>query len=124
LCAIYASFFAAGLRAAGFLGLRLGGLARRRLLPDRLDLYLREPAAMPDVLAVALLRLVLPDQDLVAEEVLDEPRCHLHALRRQLRVAVSTEKEDVRVERLRLVVGQAVDEQALTLLDAVLLAAE
>src|SRR5690349_24470977 len=46
-------------RLGRLFALGLGCLARR-LLPDRLDLHLREAAAVADVPLVALLRLVLP----------------------------------------------------------------
>ena len=73
--------------------------------------------------AVAGLRAVLADADLLAERRADDPRRHLR-LRRELEGAVAAEHQHLRMEGLALLRRQAVDEQALAFLDAVLLTAE
>src|SRR4029453_8899185 len=79
---------------------------------DRLDLDLRELGAEARLAAVAALRLVLADRDLVAQRrAADAPR-HLR-LGRKLERAVAAEHEHVGVEGLALLRRQAVDEQAL-----------
>ena len=79
---------------------------------------------MPGVPSITGALLVLADVDLLAESA-PQHRCgHLRALRRELGLPVPTDEEDVRVERLCLVMRESVDEQPLSLLDAVLLAPE
>src|SRR5439155_11873567 len=83
----------------------LGLLSRRaRLLSaDRLNLDLGEPAAVPTAAAVAGSAAVLPDQDLLAENVRGHLGRHLLALQlrvAQLRIAFAGEEQEFRVERL------------------------
>src|SRR6186997_1598986 len=109
---------------------RRGGLGLRRscrssrLLADRRDLDLREPRAMAVVALVARPLLVLADPDLLAEDMLDDRRGHLHALRCELGLPVAAYEQHFRVEGLLLVHANAVHEKPLALLDAVLLSAE
>src|SRR5437763_5162495 len=98
------------------------GLSRPRPT-DRLDLDLRELGAEAGVPAVALLRLVLADSDLLAERGADHFRGHLHA-RRQVGLAVPSREEDLRMERLALGGADVVHEQTIARVDAVLLPAE
>src|SRR5581483_3028887 len=106
----------------GLLGLRLRGCLRG-LPADRLDLDAGEAAAVAAVLLVAGAALVLADADLLAELVPDDARGH-GGRRREIRRAVPADEQDARLERLALVDLEAVDEQPLALLDAVLLTAE
>src|SRR5579871_470854 len=78
---------------------------------------------MAAVLFVAGAALVLADADLLAELVADDPRGHGRR-RREIGRAIPADEQDARLEGLALVHLQAVDEQPLALLDAVLLAAE
>ena len=66
---------------------------------------------------------VLADADLLAELVPDDARGHRRR-RREIGRAVAADEQDARLDRRALVDAQAVDEQPLALLDAVLLAAE
>src|SRR5581483_4375186 len=90
---------------------------------DRLDLDLRQARAEAGVAPVAGAPFVLSAADLVAERVADHARRHRRR-RRDVRLAVAPDEQDARVERLPLVGLQAVDEQPLALLDAVLLPAD
>src|SRR4051812_12306230 len=104
--------------------LRRGVLLRRASrAPDRLDLDLRELCAKAGMPAIAALRPVLADADLLAERRADHPRGHL-SLRRELELALAPEHQHLRMEGLALRRRQSVDEQALAFLDAVLLPAE
>src|SRR4051812_39535656 len=70
--------------------LRLRSRSRAgRLLADRRDLDLREAGAMAVVALVARPLLVLADPDLLAEDMADDGRRHLHALGRELGLAVA-----------------------------------
>src|SRR3954466_6129301 len=112
---------------------RLGLLLRRRAAalavaarPDDVGhLDAGEVLAMAGALAVAALRLELEDAQLLAAEMLDDLRVDA-----DLREVVGAEDDVVGAEHDRLeghggpgLVGQALDEQGLALLDAVLLAA-
>src|SRR3954453_2193320 len=103
--------------------LLLGGGGLPGAATDRLDLDLRELGAEAGVPAVARLRAVLTDAYLLAERRADHARGHLR-LGRELERTIAPEHEYLRMEGLPLLRGQAVDEQALALLDAVLLSAE
>src|SRR5579862_1191412 len=104
------------------LGLRL---RRRslRLSADRLDLDARKAAAMAVVPLVAGALLVFPDADLLAELVADDARGDGRR-RREIGCAVAANKQDARLEGLALLHLEAVDNEPLALLDAVLLTAE
>ena len=67
--------------------------------------------------------LVLADPDLLAELVPDDARGHRRR-RREIGRAVAADEQDARLEGLALVDLEAVDEQPLALVDAVLLTAE
>src|ERR671931_785351 len=113
------------LRLRGRLRLLLLGLLRRRLLrADRLDLDLRQGRPEAGVPPVARLWPVLADPDLVAAHVADDPRRHEAGLRAQVGLAVAADEQDVRRERLAFGGAEPVDEQPLSLVDAVLLAAD
>src|SRR6478736_5179799 len=104
-------------------GGRLGLLGRSGLLrgaADRLDLDLRELGAEAGMPAVARLGAVLADADLLAERRADHAGGHLR-LRSELERAIAAEHQHLRMEGLALLRRQAVDEQALAFLDAVLL---
>jgi hypothetical protein len=74
--------------------------------------------------AVALLRLVLADPDLLAERRGNHLRRHLDA-RREVRLGVAAAREeDVGMEGLAFVRRQTVNEQPVALADAVLLASQ
>src|SRR5579862_5990583 len=106
------------------LGLRLrrgGGLLRARA--DRLDLDLRQARPETGVTAVAGAPAVLADPDLVAELMAHDAGGDGRR-RRDLRLAAPAGEQHLRVEGLALIGFQAVDEQPLALLDAVLLAAD
>src|SRR5215204_5610723 len=97
-------------------------LRRSALLrSDRLDLDLRQLAPVARMAAVAGATAVLPDHDLVAEHVADDAHGHRAVLRREIGVAVAAEHEDARLEGLALGHAEALDQQLLALLDAVLL---
>jgi hypothetical protein len=66
---------------------------------------------------------VLADADLLAELVADDARGHGRG-RREIRCTVAPDEQDTRLDRRTLVGTQAIDEQPLTLSDAVLLAAQ
>src|SRR5690242_21658800 len=110
-----------GLRLGGRLLLR--GSAALRGTADRLDLDLRELRAEAGLAPVARLGLVLADHDLIPQRGADDARRHLR-LRRELELPVAAEHQHLRMEGLAFLRGDAVDEQALSFLDAVLLAAE
>src|SRR5919197_1288474 len=113
------------LRLRGRLRLFLLGLLRRRLLrADRLDLDLRQGRPEAGVPPVARLWPVLADPDLVAAHVADDPRRHEAGLRAQVGLVVAANEQDVRSERLAFGGAEPVDEQPLSLVDAVLLAAD
>lgn len=75
---------------------------------------------------VARAALVLANDDLLAEDVRRHFGRHLLALDlvAELRLSVAAEEKDVRMERLALLHGEAVDEQPLALADTVLLSAD
>ena len=75
---------------------------------------------------VARAPLVLADDDLLTEHVSRDLCRHLLALQlvAEPRPAVTSEEEEIWVERLPLVDGHTVHEQPLALADAVLLAAD
>ena len=75
------------------------------------------------MLLVAALRLVLSDPHFLAEDVTDDARGHLR-LGREVDLPVAAEHEQRRMEGLPFVGLDAVDEQPLALLDAVLLASD
>src|SRR6478752_5138179 len=100
----------------------LGLLRRSGLLrgaADRLDLDLRELGAEAGMPAVARLGAVLADAELLAERRADHAGGHLR-LRSELERAVAAEHQHLRMEGLALFRRQAVDEQALAFLNAVL----
>src|SRR4051794_28353756 len=108
-----------GLRGGGRLvggGLRSSAAGA---LADRVDLDLRQAGAETGVLLVAGAALVLADPDLVALDVADDGRGDRDAGA----VAVGDEQQVGR-EALALVRLQAIDQQLLALLDAVLLATD
>src|SRR5262249_41371024 len=107
-------------RLLGAFGCPPGG--RRRA--NRGDLDLRKAAPMTRVAPVTRSLAVFADADLVPEHVCDDLRGNLHALWRDLRIAVAADEEHRRVKELALLVWEPIDEQALTLLDTVLLPSE
>src|SRR5262249_22896544 len=88
---------------------------------DGLDLDLRQARAKAVVPAIARAAAVLADPHLLAELVADDARRDGRR-RRELGLAVAAGEKHLRVEGLALLGLQAVDEQPLALLDAVLLA--
>src|SRR5206468_12613437 len=94
-----------------------------RAAADRLDLDLRQPAAIPVVALVAGALAVLADPDLLAEHVVEDAGRHRRR-GRQIRGALAAGHQDARLEGLAGLRLEAVDEQPLALLDAVLLAAD
>src|SRR5206468_12139081 len=106
---------------------RLGLRLRRRGLPrrtaDRLDLDLRQAAAEAGVPLVPGPPLVLADANLLAELVAHDAGGHGRR-RREIGAAVAADEQDARIERLALVRLESVHEEALPLLDAVLLTAD
>ena len=110
-----------GFSAAGLLRRRRRALRRGRA--DRLDLDLRERRTEAGLAPVSRLGPPLADPDLLAADVPDDLDGHGHT-RREIALAVTAGEEHVGLEGLALVGREAVDEQALTLANAVLLAAE
>src|SRR5262249_7830022 len=88
------------------------------------DLDLRQACPKTRVTPVPLLRAVLPDPDLVAENVPDNASRHGYSLRREIGLAVAAEEENAGMERLALRRLDPVHEYPFALLDAVLLAAD
>src|SRR4051794_29710064 len=106
----------------------VSGLLRRRLARELLDLGgldARQVLAVPGAAAIAALGLELEHAQLLAADVLDDLGVDL-----DLRQAVGVEDDVVGAEEDRLerhrcagLLGQALDQQGLALLDAVLLTA-
>src|SRR5437660_881316 len=104
-------------------------LARRRLARQQLhllDLEPRQLRAVPLGALVAALRLELEDPDLVAALVAGHDRLdlHLRELGRLEHRVVARDPERLERDRLSRLRGQAVDDERVTLLDAVLLSAD
>src|SRR5258708_1356343 len=115
-----------GLRGRLRLRRRLGLLRWGSLLrgaADRLDLDLRQAAAVAVVLPVARALLVLADPDLLAELMAEHAGRHGRR-RREVGRPVAADQEDARREGLALTRRELVDEQPLALSDAVLLTAD
>src|SRR5262245_45516202 len=105
--------------------LRLRLRRRARLLrADRLDLDLGQRGAEAGVTPVTGPLTVLADADLRPAALPDHARGHRDVLRRKLRLAVAADEQDRRRKRLPVLGIDAIDEQALTLADAVLLPAD
>src|SRR5262249_28500848 len=98
--------------------------SRRALRADRLNLDLRELRAEPRLPAIARLRLVLADPHLLAQRGAHDLPGHRRPFRRELELPATAEEQHLRMEGLALLGRHAVHEQALALLDAVLLPAE
>src|SRR5262245_10443637 len=105
----------------GFLLLDGGGCPLRGCLPaaDLLDLDLRQARTETRVTPVPRLRAVLPDPDLVAENVPDDTSRDGYSLRREIGLAVAAQEENAGMERLPLRRLDPVHEDPFALLDAV-----